>query len=389
MPGNTGLTVNLLEEMFRGLTKSKLGRQGVVAVEASDRSFRWVGTAGETIAAGPVVEDTPFFIASIDKLYNATIAMMLHEADRLDLDERICAFLPDTITHRLHHYGGLDNTAEITVKHLLTHTSGLADWFEDYPKGGRSLAEIAFDEGDRMLTIEELACHVRDRLRPHFPPQDLTRKRQKVRYSDTNFILIVEIIEAVTGLALHEVHKQMLYEPLGLRQTYFPGRGQPLAATSAPMALRHKGEPLCIPQLIQSVKGIYSTTADLMAFMRQLVKGGIFHRSETLAAMMSSWHRFGFPMDRAALRSPNWPIEYGIGMMRFQLPRLLTPFAAMPSVFGHTGSTGCWLFYCPELDVLLSGSVEDATAGAVPFRIVPKILSILSKAEWRVRESSY
>jgi D-alanyl-D-alanine carboxypeptidase len=64
-------------------------------------------------------------------------------------------------------------------------------------------------------------------------------------------------------------------------------------------------------------------------------------------------------------------------VMRFRLPRLLTPGGAMPPVLGHTGSTGCWLFYCPEWDVLMSGSVEEATAGATPFRIVPRILRIL------------
>ena len=389
MQGNADVTINLLEELLRGFARSTLGKQAVVAVEAGDRSFHWVGTVGVTAAGKPVVEDTPFFIASIDKLYNATIAMMLGETGKLDVDKPICAYLPDTITRGLHQYGGRDRTAEITVRHLLTHTSGIADWFEDYPKGGPSLAEIVFKEGDRMLTIEELARHVRDRLRPHFPPQDLAGKRPIVRYSDTNFILVVAIIEAVTGLPLHTVHEQMLCEPLGLRQTYFFGHSQPLVPTSAPMVLRAKGAPLRIPLLIQSVKGIYSTTADMIAFMRQLMKGGVFHRQETLAAMVSRWRRFGFPTDRAAVRLPSWPIEYGVGMMRFRLPRFLTPFAPMPSVFGHTGSTGCWLFYCPELDVLLSGSVEDATAGAVPFRIVPKILSILSKSTWRVHGPSY
>lgn len=101
--------------------------------------------------------------------------------------------------------------------------------------------------------------------------------------------------------------------------------------------------------------------------------------------MMSHWSRFGFPMDRAALRSPNWPIEYAIGMMRFRVPRLFTPLAAIPAVFGHTGSTGCWLFYCPELDVAISGSVEDAAAGSVPFGTAPKILRLLSQAGWQAR----
>ena len=68
------------------------------------------------------------------------------------------------------------------------------------------------------------------------------------------------------------------------------------------------------------------------------------------------------------------PIEYGLGIMRFRLPRLFTGMRRMPAVIGHTGSTGAWLFYCEELDLLLAGTVDQATAGAIPYRVVPKLL---------------
>jgi len=83
---------------------------------------------------------------------------------------------------------------------------------------------------------------------------------------------------------------------------------------------------------------------------------------------MANFRRFGFPLDKGALRFPRWPIEYAMGMMRFRLPRFLTRVAPIPALLGHTGSTGCWLFHCPELDLYFSGSVEDITAGAFPFR---------------------
>jgi hypothetical protein len=64
--------------------------------------------------------------------------------------------------------------------------------------------------------------------------------------------------------------------------------------------------------------------------------------------------------------------------MRFRLPWIFTPLGAVPAVLGHTGSTGCYLFYCSELDVLLAGSVDEVTAGALPYRLVPRMLRILS-----------
>lgn len=96
--------------------------------------------------------------------------------------------------------------------------------------------------------------------------------------------------------------------------------------------------------------------------------------------MRQRWRRLGFPLDAAALRQPSWPIEYGLGMMRFRLPRWLTPFAPVPAVEGHTGSTGSWLFHAPELGLLLAGAVNEVTSGAFPFRFLPRLLRILESA---------
>jgi CubicO group peptidase (beta-lactamase class C family) len=303
--------------------------------------------------------------------------MMLSETGQLNLDDAITSYLPKDITRGLHRHEGTDHSEKITVRHLLSHTSGLADWLEDYPKDGSSLIDRIIKEGDRVLTIEELTTLVREQLRPHFPPQDLSEKRPKVRYSDTNFMLMIAIIEAVTDQPLHKVHEKLLYRPMDLRHTYFPGLSQPLDPTPDPMTLRFRGEPLRIPHLMCSIRGIYSTEADTLMFLRQLMRGEVFRNPGTLAAMHHNMYKFGFPVDRAALRSPGWPVEYGLGIMRLRVPRVLTPMRSIPAVLGHTGSTGCWLFYCPGWDVLLSGSVDEITAGAIPYRIIPKILSIL------------
>jgi CubicO group peptidase (beta-lactamase class C family) len=108
--------------------------------------------------------------------------------------------------------------------------------------------------------------------------------------------------------------------------------------------------------------------------MRAIIQGELFRESKTAALMQLHWNRFGFPLDAVAMRLPSWPIEYGLGMMRFQLPRLFTPFKPIPAVVGHTGVTGSWLFYCPEYDLYLCGTVDQLSAAALPFRFVPKLL---------------
>jgi CubicO group peptidase (beta-lactamase class C family) len=362
--------------------------QAIVAVERGDQSLRWIGMVGDHGAGGqPIHDDTPFFLASIDKLFNATVAMKLVENGQLQLDVPVSDYLPRALTRDLHRLDGRDYSDRLTVRHLLTHTSGLADWLEDAPTHGQAFVDQVVENGDIALTLEDMTTLVRDRLRPHFPPQDLARRRPRIRYSDTNYVLLIGIIEAITGQSLPDVYEQLFLRPLGLRHTYFAGRSQPLDPTPEPMILRANGRPLSIPLLLRSIWGLYSTADDVLTFLRRFVRNEIFSNPTTLGRMQARWHRFGFPHDRAALRAPSWPIEYALGLMRFRLPRILTPLRPLPFVVGHTGSTGCWLFYCPEWDLFLAGSVEEVTAGAVPYRIVPKILRILRPEQEAARRS--
>jgi CubicO group peptidase (beta-lactamase class C family) len=367
-----------LQTLLDNLASQKPIKQAVMAIESGDSSFRWSGTAGEIAQEDAKINaDTPFFIASIDKLYNAAIVLMLAEQGKLHLDDPISAYVPADLTRGLHSLNGTDHSEKLTIRHLLSHTSGLADWLEDAPKNGKSLIEQVLEQGDRALNFEEIAEVVRG-LKPHFSPQDLSSSRIKVRYSDTNFILIIALIESVCSLPLHQVHTEMLYKPLGLNHTCFPGVSQPLQATPAPVPLRTDGRVVQIPELIKSFRGIYSTAGDTIAFLHKLTHGEVFQNPEIFAQMHSRWNRFGFPVDRAALRSPGWPIEYGLGLMRFQLPGIFTSLKRLPAVIGHTGSTGCWLFWCPELDMYFSGSVDEASAGAVPYRLIPQMLKVLA-----------
>jgi D-alanyl-D-alanine carboxypeptidase len=65
-----------------------------------------------------------------------------------------------------------------------------------------------------------------------------------------------------------------------------------------------------------------------------------------------------------------------LGIKRFQIPRHLPPFRRRPAVIGHSGASGSWLFYCPERDLYTAGTVDQATAASVPFRLAPKMLSL-------------
>jgi len=373
--------------LLETLTSRQSVHHAVLAIESEDRSLRWSGAVGEAGSKGaPMLVDTPYFIASVDKLFTATAVLKLCEQRQIELNDPFATYLPRTSIEGLHRLRGIDHSKDITVRQLLSHTSGLPDWLVDRPRRGPSILDRLVTEGDFSISLDDLIDFTRTQLSPHFAPQPLGARRQKVRYSDTNFMLLIAIIEAVTGRTLHEVYDEFFFRPLSLRQTWLAGNSESLESTPEPAQLWVGDRPLEIPLLLRSTRAVYSTASDQLKFLRALIGGSVFDNSFTYMSMQKRWNRFGVPLDRAALQLPSWPIEYGLGIMRFhdpvlkflqRIPRKLAPIYPAPAVIGHTGSTGSWLFHCPSMKVMLSGTVDQANAGALPYRLVPKILGII------------
>ncbi|MBX3636158.1 MAG: beta-lactamase family protein [Rubrivivax sp.] len=363
--------------------------RATLAVERLADGARWTGATGAAQPDGtPMRPDTPWFIASIDKLLVAAVVLQLVAEGRLALPTRIATLLPGPLWRGLHVLDGVDRSEAITVQQLLGHGAGLADWLEDRPASGtdrRPLVEQVIAEGDREPTREAIAEHVRRHLRPHFVPQDMASPRRRIRYSDTHYLLLGAVVEAAAGQPLHEAVAERLLRPLGLTQTWFTGRMPPPPDLPAMAVLRADGEALALPRLLRSVHAVCSSAADQLALLRALVHDGPQELKAAWRAMQSGWRRLPMPRDRAALRAPGWPIDYASGLMRFALPRWLPPWRATPALVGHTGSTGCWLFHCPDLGLLLAGDVGEAGAGALPFRTLPRLLQALQALPVRQR----
>jgi len=399
-----------LEALLDELAARKEVFAASMGVATGEGSFRWLGARGEVgPEQGPVRPDTPWFVASVTKLHIAASVMRLVEEGDLRLEDRVLDHLP--ATRGLHVLGGVDRTGEITVEHLLAHASGLPDFIEDHPgrrgrgaggggggatgaAGGaegatagtgahtppfdpsdrRSLVEILVEEGDRDWTLEDTLTRVRERLRPLFPPQRLDGERVRIRYSDTNFQLLMALVETRSGLPFHQALQGLVLDPLGLRRTWVPGHPPGGGDEPPVVALRNGAEILDFPRFFRSIGDLNATSHDLLDFLMGLEQGRLFRDAGTWPRMQARWNRFSQPTDRAALRQPGWPIQYGLGVMRFQLPRFFTPFRPIPAVVGHTGSTGTWLFHVPELDLYLVGAVNQITAGPLPYRFVPKVI---------------
>jgi len=371
-----------LERMLDQVAARKEIASAVMGVASGDGTVRWLGARGEAAPGGlPMTPETPWFVASITKLFIATLVLRLVEEGRVRLDDPLTRHLPESVTRGLHRVGEVDRTEQITVEHLLAHASGLPDFIEDFPVPGsadrRSLVQLLVADGDRSWTLEDTARRVREELRPHFPPQDLAASRVRIRYSDTNYQLLIGIIESGFGHPFAEALARQILDPLEMPHTWIPGSPRP-GIPEAPPAVILAGEQVVdFPRFFASIGDLNSTASDLLRFLPALVRGRIFRDPESWRRMQARWNRFRFPTDRGALRQPGWPIQYGLGVMRFQLPRLFSPVRPMPQVVGHSGSTGTWLFHAPALDVYLVGGVSQITAGPLPYRLLPRILRTL------------
>ncbi|HEX7003354.1 MAG TPA: serine hydrolase domain-containing protein [Trueperaceae bacterium] len=366
-----------LEDALDELKSGRGIEHAVLAVEKVNEGFAWAGARGDARPGGPpMTPGTPYYIASIDKLFTAVVTLRLHERGTLDINASIAEYLDRSIIEGLNRWQGRDLSEQITLRNLLSHTSGLANYLEDRPKDGRPLIDLLSKEGDRAWSLAQVAARVRDELRPHFPPQQTASRRQKIRYSDTNYALLHGVIESATGAELHAVFEEELFEPLRLDHTWMAGWPRAAGREEETASLWVGNRPMEIPLAMRSLHGIFSNSRDQLSFMRAYATEALFESPDTKRLMQAQWNRFGFPLDAAALRAPSWPIEYGLGVKRFALPRLLTGGKPIPPLFGHSGSTGTWLFHCPELDLLIAGAVDQVTAGALPYRFLPKVVRI-------------
>lgn len=353
-------------------------RHAVVGVAATDGSWRWVAAAGRAAPGGaPMRSATPWFLASVTKLYIAAVVLRLHEQGLVSLDEPVAAYLPQHLATGLHVLDGVDFTDQLTLVHLLGHLSGLPDWLDERPKAGRSWFEELDEAGDRDWSHEDAVRHARDRLAPHFRPSDPAAARPRIRYSDTNYQLLMVVAEHVTGEPMASLYDKLLFQRLELTGTWLPGDSPP-ARAERPAAVWVGDRPLERPRAMASFGDLYATTDDVLTFVRAWAGGALFDDPATQALVPRRFHTFGLPTSVAALAAPSWPIEYGMGVMRFAPPRILSGGRRIPPLLGHTGATGSWAWHVPELGLVTAGTVDQTSAVAVPFTLVPRTLAACS-----------
>jgi D-alanyl-D-alanine carboxypeptidase len=334
----------------------------VVALQSQDRRIDFLGAAGiaDPQTGTAMTPETPYFIASVTKMYTAAIAMQLYEENCVDLDAPISQYLPASLTHGIHIYNGTDYSERIKVLELVNQSSGLADYEMDKPRGGKSVMDELKAGHDRSIDTTE-ALEITQSLSAHFPPGT----RGKAHYSNANYRLLGAIIESVTGRSMAENFEERIFAPLGLGHTYVYDWTAP-HPDAVPATTYLKGAPAHVPMYLSSnisEGGLVSTASECMIFLRAFFEGRLFDKSN-LERMMT-WNPIFFPL------------RYGYGLMYFQLPRFFWP-TPLPEFAGHSGSTGSFAFVCPSRSMYLTGTVDQIADPSRPFFLMIDLIRAAS-----------
>ncbi len=329
------LDPSFLDRTVQRMTRARAVHGAILCVENGERTVSWTG------ASGNLRPDQPYFIASVTKMCVTVVVLRLRDEGRLDLDDPMHRHLPADLIRGLHVLNGKDRTDRITVRHLISNTSGLTDYFFGKDADGRRPSETLLAGQDEAWPLERIVDRVRT-LRPRFEPGQPGR----VHYSDTNYELLGRIIETITGAPIADVFRSYVFDELELRDTY--AFRDPTDTTPAPMYYRNA--PVHVPRYIASVTaegGIVSTAADTMRFARAFF-GGKFFPPETIETL-KKWNRIHFPGQ----------FDYGIGLEKQWTPWFLSPFDPIGELLGFWGQSGAFAFHNPRRDLYFTGTVNQ------------------------------
>lgn len=274
----------------------------------------------------PMAEDTVFDLASVSKLFTSILAVQQIERGALELEARVTAYLPE--------FGG-GGKQDITVRQLLTHTSGFRAWIPLYKEPTR--------EGKLRLLWEEVPA---------------TAPGTRYLYSDLNLIALQLILEEITGRTLDTLLRNEITAPLGMHRTRFnpPLSWRPKVAATEDARLPWSGldrgmvwgevhdENAFSLGGVAGHAGVFSCAWDLAVLARTLLNGGAYGHARILAPesveLMFTDFNTAFPGD-----------EHGLGFELYQhwyMGAMATPRSA-----GHTGFTGTSLVLDPTTDAFL------------------------------------
>ncbi len=300
----------------------------VTLVAAPDRLLH-LGCLGQAdLAAGrPARPETIYWIASMTKPVTAVALLMLQDEGRLKVDDPVAKYVPELADLKT----PAGKPASLTLKDLLTHTSGLGEASRPELAGARTLADLIPLFASKPLQFEP---------------------RTKWQYSQSGINTLGRVIEIVSGQSLPDFFQARLFGPLGMTDTAFYLSEEQLTRLAKPYAREGSAlqevpfwrdvDPARRDHFPAANGGLYSTATDYARFCRMLLNNGAldgrcYLKPETVA-LLSSVHSGG--LKTGFTEGNGW----GLGVCVVREPQGVTA-ALSPGSFGHGGAFGtqAWL----------------------------------------------
>ena len=351
-------------------------------IEISTPEWTWNHAAGKA-SLSPEMAATPemrFIIASVTKTFTSVAILQLAENGKLSLDDPIDRWLPADVAE------AIPNSSVITVRHLLDHTSGIADYDE------HAILLLEYEDPDTPVPYQVGLRQALD-AGPLYPPgTDFT-------YSNANYILLTLIIDKAAGIPYEDYVTRKILVPVGMNNTFvhrtnhIPGphmralesdvfianANSPSSRLQAIMSTLESGEDGTVMDFsdlyIQFDRGagdIVSTTADLNKFHRALRTGALIDPL-SFAAMENVSPQSHKIEQVPGLGEMSVGCGYGYFMQQNASEGL--------TLYGHTGGYyGLYtaLYYWAEGDTYIAmNSNVLAKAGAINKEVLVPVLRYL------------
>jgi len=326
---------------------------GIMAhVESSEQGISWSGAIGlsNKNAKLALEPDQPGLIASSIKTYVSATILRLVEKKKLSIHQPIKKLLSNK-TRILFEQDGYDLDS-ITIKHLLSHTSGIANYAnQEY------IDFISKNQNYRWNRNEQLKLTIK-------VGSPLSKPGTSFSYTDANYLLLTEIIENMVNVPFYTAMRELLkYESLGLRDTWFPTLEEKPAGTK-PLVHQYWGEhnwdshAIDVSVDLYGGGGIACTTKDLARFSYNLFNANIIEDTNVLNLIFTEIQT------KDSLQS-----NYYLGLSSDEYRGL--------KAYGHGGFWGTVVLYFPKLNTSISVFVLERDKRKLRKEIMDEFIEIL------------
>lgn len=306
---------------------------GAVTVIATRSGVTHLGVIGhaETDQKRPLKKNSIFWIASMTKPITAAAILMLQDEGKLSVDDPVAKYIPEL------------KTPGMTLKHLLTHTSGMGEATAEESKAAKTLADLV---------------PVHASKKPFFAPG------AQWRYCQSGINTLGRIVEIVSNERFEVFLEKRFFKPLGMKDTTFFVTAKQLPRVVAPA--RKTGDKLVtepVSSLTERFRypaangGLFSTGPDYARFARMLLNGGELNGKRYLSAKAIEQMASAQTGDLKAGFIPGHAWGLGVGVVRE--PQGQTAMSK-PGTFGHGGAFGTQAWIDPQSGVALILMVQRA-----------------------------